>query len=103
MIIMMPLIPGFAGELDDPNASLPRVIMNWQYKTLCKGQNSLFGRLAKHTTDPSKYVQVLGLRKHGLIGGTQPATEIIYLHSKLMIIDDRHLICGSANINDRSM
>jgi hypothetical protein len=34
---MLPLIPGFAGELDDPNASLPRVIMNWQYKTLCKG------------------------------------------------------------------
>jgi phospholipase D1/2 len=65
----MPLIPGFAGELDDPNASLPRVIMNWQYKTLCKGEGSLFNRLRKHTDDPSKYVQIFGLRKHGLIGG----------------------------------
>lgn len=30
-------------------------------------------------------------------------TEIIYVHSKLMIIDDRMAICGSANINDRSL
>lgn len=30
-------------------------------------------------------------------------TEIIYVHSKLMIIDDRMCICGSANINDRSL
>jgi hypothetical protein len=29
VFILIPLIPGFAGELDDPNASLPRVIMNW--------------------------------------------------------------------------
>lgn len=30
-------------------------------------------------------------------------TEIIYVHSKLMIIDDLMAICGSANINDRSL
>lgn len=30
-------------------------------------------------------------------------TEIIYIHSKLMIVDDRMAICGSANINDRSL
>jgi len=30
-------------------------------------------------------------------------TEIIYVHSKLMIIDDHMVICGSANINDRSL
>lgn len=70
---MMPLIPGFAGELDDPNASLPRVIMNWQYRTICRGEHSLFGRLKKHTDDPSKYLQVLGLRKHGVIN-QQPVT-----------------------------
>eukprot|EP01121_Diplochlamys_sp_Union-15-3_P002137 TRINITY_DN11857_c0_g1_i1.p1 TRINITY_DN11857_c0_g1~~TRINITY_DN11857_c0_g1_i1.p1 ORF type:complete len:184 (+),score=10.67 TRINITY_DN11857_c0_g1_i1:593-1144(+) len=29
--------------------------------------------------------------------------EQIYVHSKLMIVDDRYVICGSANINDRSM
>jgi phospholipase D1/2 len=30
-------------------------------------------------------------------------TELIYVHSKLLITDDRLVICGSANINDRSM
>ena len=31
-----------------------------------------------------------------------PGEEIIYVHSKLMIVDDRKCIIGSANINDRS-
>jgi len=29
-------------------------------------------------------------------------TELLYIHSKLMIVDDRRVIMGSANINDRS-
>jgi phospholipase D1/2 len=32
-----------------------------------------------------------------------PVTEMIYIHTKLMIVDDQHIIVGSANINDRSM
>lgn len=27
----------------------------------------------------------------------------VYVHSKLMIIDDREVLIGSANINDRSL
>jgi phospholipase D1/2 len=27
----------------------------------------------------------------------------VYVHSKLLIADDKTIICGSANINDRSM
>lgn len=30
-------------------------------------------------------------------------TELIYVHSKLLVVDDNLVICGSANINDRSM
>jgi len=29
-------------------------------------------------------------------------SEVLYIHSKLMIVDDRRVIMGSANINDRS-
>jgi phosphatidylserine/phosphatidylglycerophosphate/cardiolipin synthase-like enzyme len=32
-----------------------------------------------------------------------PVTELVYIHSKLLICDDRIVICGSANINDRSL
>ena len=28
---------------------------------------------------------------------------IIYVHSKLMIVDEKYVICGSENINDRSL
>ncbi|KAI0226248.1 hypothetical protein L0F63_003777 [Massospora cicadina] len=34
---------------------------------------------------------------------SQYVTEQVYIHSKLMVVDDRVVICGSANINDRSM
>ena len=32
-----------------------------------------------------------------------PVTEILYIHSKLIIIDEDRLLIGSANINDRSL
>eukprot|EP00455_Lapot_gusevi_P029800 TRINITY_DN3193_c0_g3_i2.p1 TRINITY_DN3193_c0_g3~~TRINITY_DN3193_c0_g3_i2.p1 ORF type:complete len:196 (+),score=17.96 TRINITY_DN3193_c0_g3_i2:91-678(+) len=35
--------------------------------------------------------------------GVGPVTNLIYVHSKTMIVDDRHALIGSANINDRSM
>ena len=34
---------------------------------------------------------------------SKPLTEIVYVHSKVMLIDDKIGIIGSANINDRSM
>ena len=48
------------------------------------------------------YIGFYSLRGHALVNGV-PTTEIIYIHSKLMIIDDKIVILGSANINDRSM
>lgn len=32
-----------------------------------------------------------------------PITNMIYVHSKIILIDDKIAIIGSANINDRSM
>lgn len=48
------------------------------------------------------YIFFFGLRTHGIISG-KPHTEIVYVHSKLMIVDDKRAIIGSANINDRSL
>jgi len=48
-----------------------------------------------------KYLTLLNLRNCEKIGG-RIVTEQIYIHSKLLIVDDRHVIIGSANINDRS-
>ncbi|SUP80543.1 phospholipase D-like domain-containing protein [Yersinia wautersii] len=48
------------------------------------------------------YVTLLNLRDHAKING-MAVTEQIYVHSKLMIVDDRYVLVGSANINDRSL
>ncbi|WP_293935890.1 phospholipase D-like domain-containing protein [Iodobacter sp.] len=50
----------------------------------------------------SKYLTLLNLRNWEMIN-KMPVTEQIYVHSKLLIADDRVAILGSANINDRSM
>ena len=47
-------------------------------------------------------MKIFGLRNHCIMDN-KPVTEIVYIHSKLMIIDDKKIIVGSANINDRSM
>uniref|UniRef100_A0A673KBB5 phospholipase D n=1 Tax=Sinocyclocheilus rhinocerous TaxID=307959 RepID=A0A673KBB5_9TELE len=49
-----------------------------------------------------KYNCFCGLRTHADLDG-RLVTELIYVHSKLMIVDDCTVIIGSANINDRSM
>jgi phospholipase D1/2 len=48
------------------------------------------------------YITFFSLRAHGMINGT-PKTELIYIHSKVLIVDDEIVLIGSANINDRSM
>lgn len=52
--------------------------------------------------DPNEYISFYGLRNHSTLN-CEPITELIYVHSKLMIVDDKSVICGSANINDRSL
>jgi len=52
--------------------------------------------------DPSEYISFHSLRKHDILNNN-PVTELIYVHSKLLIADDKIVICGSANINDRSL
>uniref|UniRef100_A0A8D0AN52 Phospholipase n=1 Tax=Sander lucioperca TaxID=283035 RepID=A0A8D0AN52_SANLU len=48
------------------------------------------------------YISFAGLRTHAELEG-RLVTELIYVHSKMLIADDNTVIIGSANINDRSM
>ncbi|WPN32697.1 phospholipase D-like domain-containing protein [Pseudomonas sp. P5_109] len=52
--------------------------------------------------DWTKYLTLLNLRTWDTLGD-RVVTEQIYIHSKLLIADDRVAILGSANINDRSL
>lgn len=95
--------------------------------SLHHGSRSLIGRIKKALVDqqrsPSewnRYLTVLNMRSYGVAVqyardpktfnenfnqeiGRYVVTEQIYVHSKLLIVDDAVAIVGSANINDRSL
>lgn len=50
----------------------------------------------------ANYLSVFGLRTYEMLP-SGPVTEQIYVHSKVMVVDDRWAIVGSANLNDRSL
>ncbi|CBX99294.1 hypothetical protein IAQ61_000572 [Plenodomus lingam] len=195
MIIIIPAIPGFAGDLRDNAAAGTRAIMDYQFKSICRGDESIYGKVRAQGVDPEKYIFFFNLRSYDRINVTptlkkreqesgmtymdleeaeiaeleapleesgeearrhakelrqkffnqdedvglgdqggildpdsiaddamlndkKPSTEEwegdpedekqfffqeeLYIHAKLCIVDEKYVICGSSNINDRS-
>ncbi|BES97997.1 Phospholipase D Active site motif [Nesidiocoris tenuis] len=101
--VVLPLLPGFEGELGTPSGTALHAITHWNYVSICRGKDSLLVRLRDAgVSNPHDYITFHGLRNHSTLN-SYPITELIYVHSKLLIVDDRLVICGSANINDRSL
>ncbi|GFY00689.1 phospholipase D1 [Trichonephila clavipes] len=98
----MPLLPAFEGEIGTGTGTAIQAITHWNYASICRGPDSLYQRLLHEVGDPNAYITFYGLRKHGLLN-EKIVTELVYVHSKLLIADDRIVIIGSANINDRSL
>eukprot|EP01006_Ploeotia_vitrea_P035453 TRINITY_DN65877_c10_g1_i1.p1 TRINITY_DN65877_c10_g1~~TRINITY_DN65877_c10_g1_i1.p1 ORF type:complete len:778 (-),score=302.33 TRINITY_DN65877_c10_g1_i1:41-2374(-) len=82
-------------------------ILHWLYRSVNRGGSSLLERLAAEfpSVDLNEYIGFYCLRTHALLPSdkTKAVTENIYLHSKLMIVDDNTAIVSSANLNDRSL
>jgi phosphatidylserine/phosphatidylglycerophosphate/cardiolipin synthase-like enzyme len=53
-------------------------------------------------TDLSAYISVLGLRTWAVLDDVI-VTEQVYVHSKLVLVDDVSMVVGSPNLNDRSL
>ena len=100
--IVIPLLPGFTFPIDHGEASAVRLIMECQNRTISSGPNSIFARLRKEGIDPDDYITFFSLRGWGKLAGDVLTTEQVYIHGKCMVVDDRVVIIGSANINDRS-
>ena len=102
VFIFIPLLPGFDGNPE--KNSVIQIILKHTYAGICRNYGrSIIESLKEIMGDKWKeYIGFYSLRGHAMVNNV-PATEIIYIHSKLMIIDDTTVILGSANINDRSM
>ncbi|KAL8553907.1 hypothetical protein ACS0TY_002247 [Phlomoides rotata] len=105
VIIVIPLLPGFQGGVDDGGAATVRALMHWQYRTICRGESSILQKLcSKLGPIAHEFISFFGLRTYGrLIDGGPMVTSQVYVHSKVMIVDDRCALIGSSNINDRSL
>ena len=201
VIVIIPAVPGFAGDLKDDASLGTRAIMEFQYNSINRGGHSIMEMIANEGFDPTQYIRFYNLRNYDRINssasmrdaekssgvdfgaaqqqyndavelptdfpsqgddgqnrgftmnrqdykqyqqGTQGTrerqglgnrqwdsvsecymlggadirsvpwetgnvseidafvSEELYVHSKVLIADDRVVICGSANLNDRS-
>jgi phospholipase D1/2 len=102
VFIILPLQPEFPDEFGSGGAK--DSVSYWNYATLYNGEDSLYEKLKKHVPEKylHRYFSVYSLRTHDFLND-RFVTEIVYVHSKVIIVDDRLAIIGSANINDRSM
>lgn len=75
IILVIPAIPGFAGDLRDDAAIGTRAIMDYQYKSICRGENSIMGQIKKAGFDPHRYIWVFNLRAYDRINKTPGLVE----------------------------
>lgn len=70
---------------------------------------STFGWLEEHTMETARHLRLAEVReadRHGRFAIFHPvnaAGEPIYVHAKVLVIDDRLIRVGSSNVNNRSM
>ena len=106
--------------------SLPHRTLFHQNRSLCRDGNSLQGQVEQAISEFRKrrnlsplssedldlesrrYLRIHCLRNWAPMPGNAAmsgkfVTEQIYVHTKLMVVDDRIFVVGSANVNDRSL
>uniref|UniRef100_A0A8C6PMQ1 phospholipase D n=1 Tax=Nothobranchius furzeri TaxID=105023 RepID=A0A8C6PMQ1_NOTFU len=88
VFVVIPLLPGFEGDISSGGGNAIQNI----FILICPSVEDRW----------TEYISFCGLRKHSQLCESL-VTELIYVHSKTLIADDRCYLIGSANINDRSM
>jgi hypothetical protein len=100
VVIIIPMHPNG----DYCTALKAKVVMHYEYATINRGMHSMFEQLRREAPGMNirDYVGFYSLRSWGVINN-KVVSDQVYVHDKLLIVDDRVAIIGSANINDRSM
>ncbi|KAL2159472.1 hypothetical protein VTH06DRAFT_2477 [Thermothelomyces fergusii] len=70
VIVLIPAVPGFAGDLREDAAIGTRAIMDYQYKSICRGEHSIFGQIEKEGVDPTRYIFFFNLRSYDRLNRT---------------------------------
>lgn len=77
VIVLMPSVPAFAGDLRDDASLGTRAIMEFQYNSINRGGHSIMEMIAKEGIDPMEYIRFYNLRNYDRInaGGFMRQTE----------------------------
>ena len=75
IIVVIPAIPGFAGDLRANAAAGTRAIMDYQYKSICRGENSIFARIEAQGVDPHQHMFFFNLRSYDRLHVTPELRE----------------------------
>ncbi|XP_010778370.1 phospholipase D1-like [Notothenia coriiceps] len=63
---------------------------------MCRGEHSILSRLNEVMDQWTEYISFCGLRTHSQLCESL-VTELIYVHSKFLIADDRCYIIGESS------
>ncbi|KAJ1815645.1 hypothetical protein LPJ75_002295, partial [Coemansia sp. RSA 2598] len=67
IIVLMPLMPAFEGDVNAAGAATLKLVMHWQYQTICRGDHSIAAQLEKEGIDMHQYIRFFGLRTYDVI------------------------------------
>lgn len=77
MIVMMPSVPAFAGDLKADDALGTRAIMEFQYDSINRGGHSIYEEIARAGFNPMDFIRFFNLRNYDRINvsGAMRAAE----------------------------
>ena len=75
VIIIIPAVPGFAGDLKDDASLGTRAIMEFQYNSINRGGHSIMEKIANEGFDPTDYIRFYNLRNYDRINSSGAMRE----------------------------
>jgi phospholipase D1/2 len=77
IIVVIPSVPAFAGDLRDDSSLGTRAIMEFQYNSINRGGNSIMEKIARAGFNPMDYIRFYNLRNYDRInaGSTMQRAE----------------------------
>ncbi|KAI7872737.1 hypothetical protein BDF14DRAFT_1739586 [Spinellus fusiger] len=67
VFVLMPLMPAFPADLITKEAATARLVMHYQYISICRGNKSIVERLKTAGIDPDQYIRFYSLRSYDRI------------------------------------
>lgn len=76
VVVVIPAVPGFAGDLRDDDSLGTRAIMEFQYFSINRGGNSILELIAQAGYNPMEYIRFYNLRNYDRINFSNTMTQV---------------------------